>query len=110
MTHGLFTITHGKNLSNDVRKLIVKKDEEGLGYRNISTELRIPVSTIRVITRKWKNCGSTRDNQGTAREKKISPKTVNGLLEMCSKTHSQPYRDSERLAACRDFSKQRYDQ
>ena len=92
MTHGLFTMTHGKNLSNDVRKMIVKKHEEGLGYRKISTELRIPVSTIGVIIRKLKNCGSNHDNQKTGRQQnlKISSRTVNGLLEKCSKTHSQP--------------------
>jgi len=65
----------GKNHSNGVRELIIKKHKEGFGYRNISNVLNIPVSTIGAIVRKWKKCGSTHDLQRTGRPLKISPRS-----------------------------------
>ena len=79
MTHGLLTIAHGKNLSIDVRKIIVKKQEEGLGYRKISTELRIPVSTIGVII--GKTVARFTIIRAPADSRKLVQGLVNGLLE-----------------------------
>ena len=52
--------------------MVIKKHEGRLGYRNISKELNILVSTIGAIVRKWKKCGSTLYLQRTGRPK-ISP-------------------------------------
>lgn len=78
----------GKNLSNDIRKLVVKKHQEGLGYRKISKELNIPVPTIGAIVRKWKSCDSTLDLQRSGRPKKISERTTKW---MARKVQQNPF-------------------
>ena len=79
-------------------------------YQKIYTELRVPVSTIGVIIRRWKICGSTHDNQRTGREHKISPRTKMDFSKSAAKLIHGPYRNSERLTASRDFIKQRHNQ
>uniref|UniRef100_A0A3B3HTK7 Tc1-like transposase DDE domain-containing protein n=1 Tax=Oryzias latipes TaxID=8090 RepID=A0A3B3HTK7_ORYLA len=48
-----------KELSKDLCNLIVAKHTEGIGYRRISKLLKVPVSTIGAIIRKWKEHGIT---------------------------------------------------
>lgn len=43
-----------KELSVDLRNLIVEKHFDGNGYRRISRMLNVPVSTVGAIIRKWK--------------------------------------------------------
>jgi transposase len=44
-----------KELSQDLRNLIVPKHNDGIGYRCISKLLNVPVSAVGAIIRKWKD-------------------------------------------------------
>uniref|UniRef100_A0A8C2A911 Sleeping Beauty transposase HTH domain-containing protein n=1 Tax=Cyprinus carpio TaxID=7962 RepID=A0A8C2A911_CYPCA len=43
-----------KELSQDLRSLIVAKHTDNIDYRRISVLLNVPVSNVGAITRKWK--------------------------------------------------------
>jgi len=44
-----------KELYQDLRNLIVAKQNDGIGYRRISKLLNVPVSTVGAIIWKWKD-------------------------------------------------------
>ena len=76
---------NGKNFSEDVRNMIITKHKKGLGYRKISSQLNIPISTIGAIIRKWKNCGTTRDRQRTGRPQKINQTSGRRIVRKAKK-------------------------
>ena len=69
-----------KELSQDLRNLIVAKHTDGIAYRRISKLLNFPVSTVWAIIQKWKehNCTINRPRPGTPR--KISDRGVKRII------------------------------
>ncbi len=61
-----------KELSQDLRNLIVAKHTDGIGYRRISTLLNVPVSTVGAIIRKWKEHNFTINQPRPGAPRKIS--------------------------------------
>ncbi len=49
-----FMMGKSKELSQDLRNVIVAKLTDDIGYRRISILLNVPVSTVGAIIRKWK--------------------------------------------------------
>ncbi len=49
-----------KELSVDLRDRIVSRHRSGESYRKISVALKVPMSTVASIIRKWKKFGTTR--------------------------------------------------
>lgn len=50
-----------KELSVDLRDRIVLRYKAGEGYRKISAAMKVPMSTVASIIRKWKMFGTTRN-------------------------------------------------
>uniref|UniRef100_A0A8C7YEQ2 Transposase n=1 Tax=Oryzias sinensis TaxID=183150 RepID=A0A8C7YEQ2_9TELE len=70
-----------KELSEDLRNLIVAKHTEGIGYRRISKCLKVPVSsTIGAIIRKWKEHGITINLPRPGAPRKISDRGVRTII------------------------------
>uniref|UniRef100_A0A8C7YV12 Transposase n=1 Tax=Oryzias sinensis TaxID=183150 RepID=A0A8C7YV12_9TELE len=69
-----------KELSKDLRNLIVAKHTEGIGYRRISKLLKVPVSTIGAIIRKWKEHGITINLPRPGAPRKISDRGVRTII------------------------------
>ncbi|XP_041421489.1 uncharacterized protein LOC495453 isoform X10 [Xenopus laevis] len=69
-----------KELSQDLRNLIVAKHTDGIGYRRISKLLNVPVSTIGAIIRKWKEHHFTLNRPRSGAPRKISDRGVKRII------------------------------
>ncbi|KAG2466651.1 TCB1 transposase, partial [Polypterus senegalus] len=61
-----------KELSVNLRDRIVSRHKSGEGYRNISAALKVPMSTVASIIRKWKKFKTTRTLPRAGRPSKLS--------------------------------------
>ncbi|KAG2468153.1 TC1A transposase, partial [Polypterus senegalus] len=61
-----------KELSVDLRDRIVSRHKSGEGYRKISAALKVPVSRVAFIIRKWKKFETTRTLPRVGRQSKLS--------------------------------------
>lgn len=68
-----------KELSQEFRKVIIEHHIGGMGYRKISNELKVPISTIRAIIRKWKEHGLTTDLPRKGRPRKLSERAARSI-------------------------------
>ena len=75
----------GKELSKDVRKKIIEHYHEGKGYKLISKDMKIPISTVRTTIAKWKCTGSVKSKARPGRPKKISLKAARKLVREAKK-------------------------
>ncbi|KAI3375981.1 hypothetical protein L3Q82_016507, partial [Scortum barcoo] len=69
-----------KELSQDLRSLIVAQHQNGTGYRLISKNLSIPVSTVGAIIRKWKKHHLIINRPRTGAPRKISDQGVRKMV------------------------------
>ncbi|XP_075048475.1 uncharacterized protein LOC142108590 isoform X2 [Mixophyes fleayi] len=73
-------IVKSKELSQDLRYLIVTKHTDGIGYRRISKLLNVPVSTVGAIIRKWKQHHFTINRPRSGAPRKISDRGVKKIV------------------------------
>ena len=64
-----------KELSKDLREKVVELYKTGKGYKKISKELRMPISSVQTLIKKWKMRGSVETKPQTGRPTKISATT-----------------------------------
>ena len=69
-----------KEISQDLRQRIVKLHNEGLGYRRISSQLCLPISSVGTIVRKWKANNTTINMPRTGRPRKINERAARKLV------------------------------
>ena len=69
-----------KELSQELRSLIVAQHQNGTGYRLISNNLSIPVSTAGAIIRKWKKHHLIINRPRTGAPHKISDQGVKKMV------------------------------
>lgn len=69
-----------KELCQDLRSLIVAQHQNGTGYRLISKNLSIPVSTVGAIIRKWKKHHLIINRPRTGAPRKISDQGVRKMV------------------------------
>lgn len=69
-----------KELSQDLRNLIVARHNDGIGYRRISKLLNVPVSTVGAIIRKWKDNHFTINLPRSGAPRKISDRGVKRII------------------------------
>lgn len=74
-----------KELSEDLRKLIVNRHRNGFGYRKISAALNIPLSTIGNIIRKWKFTFTTANVPRSGRPRKLDEGAVRWISRTVTK-------------------------
>lgn len=65
-----------KELSKDLRIRIIRRYKSGNGYKKIANALRLPVSTVQTLIKKWKTTGSVKPKPRSGRPRKLSDKTV----------------------------------
>ncbi|XP_051553964.1 uncharacterized protein LOC127440906 [Myxocyprinus asiaticus] len=74
-----------KELSVDLRDRIVSRHRSGEGYRKISAALKVPMSTVASIIRKWKKFGTTRTLPRAGRPAKLSDRGRRALVREVTK-------------------------
>ncbi|KAG2458101.1 TCB1 transposase, partial [Polypterus senegalus] len=74
-----------KELSVDLRDRIVSKHKSGEGYRKISAALKVPMSTVASIIRKWKKFKTTRTLPRAGRPSKLSDRGRRALVREVTK-------------------------
>ncbi len=74
-----------KELSVDLRDRIVSRHRSGEGYRNISAALKVPMSTVASIIRKWKKFGTTRTLPRAGHQAKLSDRGRRALVREVTK-------------------------
>ena len=60
-----------KELSEDLRTKIVEKHGQSQGYKSISRDLNVPVSTVRSVIKKFTAHGIVANLPGRGRKRKI---------------------------------------
>ncbi|KAG2457325.1 TCB1 transposase, partial [Polypterus senegalus] len=74
-----------KELSVDLRDRIVSRHKSGEYYRNISAALKVPMSTVAYIIRKWKKFETTRTLPRAGRPSKLSDRGKRALVREVTK-------------------------
>ena len=64
--------SHGKELSEDLKRHIVALHEDGQGYKKIANTLKLSCSTVAKIIQLFKSVGSTQNRPQVGRPKKLS--------------------------------------
>ena len=63
---------HGKELSEDLKRRIVARHEDGQGYKKIANTLKLSCSTVAKIIQRFKRAGSNQNWPWVGRPKKLS--------------------------------------
>ncbi|KAG2466468.1 TCB1 transposase, partial [Polypterus senegalus] len=74
-----------KELSVGLRDRIVRRHKFGEGYRNIFAALKVPMSTVASIIRKWKKFETTRNLLRAGRPSKLSDRGRRALVREVTK-------------------------
>src|SRR4029434_3989717 len=77
-------ITMGKTqeYSDDVRRKVVELHKSRNGHKKISTQLKIPISTIMEIIKKFKATGDVKNQPGRGRVCTLNPRTVRRMVQL----------------------------
>ncbi|MGH0145201.1 UNVERIFIED_CONTAM: hypothetical protein FKN15_071268 [Acipenser sinensis] len=73
-----------RELSEEIRKKIIDKHGKGKGYKTISKQLDVPVTTVANIIKKFKVHGTETNVPGRGRKRKIDPR-LNRIVQMVEK-------------------------
>lgn len=74
-----------KEHSLQVRTNIVEEYEAGKGYRKLSKQFHVPISSVQSIIKKWKKQGSVSNKPRTGAPKKITPRACSKLVRLVKK-------------------------
>lgn len=74
-----------RELSQDIRKKIIDKHLKGKGYKTISKQLEVPVTTVAHIIQKFKTHGTVANLPGRGRKRKIDDKLKRRIVRIVSK-------------------------
>ncbi len=74
-----------KELSVDLRENIVEKHGQSQGYKSISRDLNVPVSTVRNIIKRFTAYGIVANLPGHGRKSKINEKLQRRIVRMVDK-------------------------
>ena len=75
-----------KEHSVEVRQKVVELQKSGKGYKKISKQLKIPISTIRAIVKKFKATGDVRNQPGRGPICKLTPRTVRRMVRLAKES------------------------
>ena len=82
---GLRDMGKAKELSKDLREKIVELYKTGKGYKKISKELRMPISSVQTLIKKWKMRDSVETKPRSGRPTKISATTARVIVRDAKK-------------------------
>ena len=76
-----------KELSEDLCQRLVQAHSEGKGYKAISKQYGVPVSTVQSIINKHKRFNTVKNLSGRGRKRKVSPKLARRI---CREVNTNP--------------------
>uniref|UniRef100_A0A8C4RNL8 Transposase n=1 Tax=Erpetoichthys calabaricus TaxID=27687 RepID=A0A8C4RNL8_ERPCA len=94
-----------KELSVDLRDRIVSRHISGEGYRKMSAALKVPMSTVASIIRKWKKFETTRTLPRTGRPSKLSHRGRRALVRDVTKNPMVSLSELQRSSVEREPSR-----
>ncbi|CAJ0929321.1 unnamed protein product [Ranitomeya imitator] len=74
-----------KELPEDLRNQIVRKHEQSQGYKSISKDLNVPVSTVRSVIKKFRPHGTMANLPRCGRKRKIDKRFQRKIVQMLDK-------------------------
>ncbi len=74
---------HGKELSEDLKKIIVALDKDGVGYKKIAKTLKLSCSTVAKNIQRFNRTGSTHNRPRHGRPKKFSAHAQRHIQRLC---------------------------
>ncbi|CAJ0941342.1 unnamed protein product [Ranitomeya imitator] len=74
-----------KELSEDLRNQIVRKHEQSQGYKSVSKDLNVPVSTVRSVIKKCKAHGTVANLPRCGRKRKMDKTFQRKIVRMLDK-------------------------
>src|SRR4029434_2944205 len=75
-----------KEHSVEVRQKVVELQKSRKGYKKISKQLKIPISTIRAIVKKFKVTGDVRNQPGRGPVCKLTPRTMRRMVRVAKES------------------------
>ena len=72
--------------SDDVRRKVVELHKSRNGHKKISKELKIPISTIMEIIKKFKATGDVKNQPGRGRVCTLTPRTVRRMVRLAKES------------------------
>ena len=85
-----------KELSEDLRTKIVEKHGQSQGYKSISRDIDVPVSTVHNIIKKFTAHGTVANLPGCGRKRKIHERLQQRIVQMVDK---EPRSTSKQIQA-----------
>ncbi len=74
---------HGKELSEDRKKIIVALYKEGIGYKKIAKTLKLSCSMLAKTLQRFNRTGSTQNRPHPGRPKKLSAHVQRHIQRLC---------------------------
>ncbi len=74
---------HGKELSEDLKKIIVALHKDGVGYKKIAKTLKLSCSTVTETIQRFDRTGSTQNRPCYGRLKKLSARAQHHIQRLC---------------------------
>ncbi len=74
---------HGKELSEDLKKIIVALHKDGVGYKKIPKTLKLSCSTVAKTIQRFNRTGSTQNRPRHGRPKKFSARAQRHIQRLC---------------------------
>src|SRR4029434_1277989 len=72
--------------SDDVRRKVVELHTSRNGYKKISKQLKIPISTIMEIIKKFKATGDVKNHPGRGRVCTLTPRNVRRMVRLAKES------------------------
>ena len=69
-----------KELSKDPQEKVIELYKSGKGYEKISKDLKMPISSVQALMKKWKIRGSVDTNPSSSTTTKISTTTARKIV------------------------------
>jgi len=76
-------VPHGKELSEDLKKIIVALHKDGVGYKKIAKTLKLSCSTVAKTIQQVNRTGSTQNRPCHGRPKKSSAHAQHHIQRLC---------------------------
>ncbi len=74
---------HGKELSEDLKKIIIALHKDGVGYKKIAKALKLSCSTVAKTIQRFNRTGSTQNRPRHGRPKKLSARAQRHIQRLC---------------------------
>ncbi len=74
---------HGKKLSEDLKKIIVDLQKDGVGYKKIAKTLKLSCSTVAKTIQRFNRTGSTQNRPCHGQPKKLSACAQRHIQRLC---------------------------